>query len=424
MGYILISATEIMPTKQAREVIKNKILGSTMKQNTRFIPTALSVAIISATIFVSTGANAGRPTVENVLPLTHTCSSTLKFRAQDMTQAQFDDSCAQVGAEEGYFHSRLETNELPVSNDLNEDLLMVIFDDYSQYNRYGSRLFGINTDNGGMYIEGDATDSANQAAFYAHEADWLRPEFQIWNLKHEYVHYLDGRFNLKGNFSDYPSSTVWWSEGLGEYISLEDVNPEAVALVNASGGNRTLSEVFNTSYNNTSDEIYRWGYLGVRFMFENHMDDIRTQRITQRASDWSTYQSNLNGWGATYEQEWQNWLIALAGGTTDPTDPTDPTTEVLLDTTATAAARTWSYFDVTPQATGSLTITITGGTGDADLYVKAGSQPSSSAYDCRPYINGNEESCQITVPASNTYHIGLYAYQAFENVTVTATYSN
>ena len=33
-------------------------------------------------------------------------------------------------------------------------------------------------------------------------AEWLRPDFQIWNLTHEMVHYLDGRFNLKGDFND------------------------------------------------------------------------------------------------------------------------------------------------------------------------------------------------------------------------------
>ncbi len=398
-----------------------------MKQNISLIPSALSVAILASTVFFSQNTLAGKPTIEGVLPLTHTCSNTLKFRAQDMTQGQFDDSCNNVAVEETYFHERLETGGLPIDNDLNEDLLMVIFDDYDQYNRYGSRLFGINTNNGGMYIEGDATDSANQAAFYAHEADWLRPEFHIWNLKHEYVHYLDGRFNLKGNFGDYPTSTVWWSEGLGEYISLEDNNADAVALVNASGSNRTLSEVFNTSYSNTSDEIYRWGYLAVRFMFENHMDDIRTQRATQRSANWSNYQSNLNAWGYSYEQEWQNWLITLAGGTTDPTDPTDPptepTTDVLLETTVSASARTWNYFEVSPQGAGSLTVTITGGTGDADLYVKAGSQPTKRSYDCRPYAGGNEESCQIIVPAGETYHIGLYAYKTFDNISLTATFS-
>ena len=33
-----------------------------------------------------------------------------------------------------------------------------------------------------------------------------------------------------------------------------------------------------------------------------------------------------------------------------------------------------------------------GGTGDGDLYVRFGSQPTTSAYDCRPYASGNAET--------------------------------
>ncbi|PKI13969.1 collagenase [Colwellia sp. 12G3] len=392
----------------------------------KFLPSLLATSLI----LIANSATAGKPTEESLLPLTHTCSSTLKFRAQDMTTDQFSDSCAQVGVEEGYFHSRLETNELAVSNDLNEDLLMVIFDDYTQYNRYAGRLYGINTNNGGMYIEGDATDANNQAAFYAHEADWLRPEFHIWNLKHEYVHYLDGRFNLKGNFSDYPTTTVWWSEGLGEYISLENSNDEAIALVNTNGGNRSLDEVFNTSYSNTSDEIYRWGYLGVRFMFENYMNDVRTIRASTRSGDWTNYQATLNAAGATYEQEWQNWLVDLAGGTTTeppidpPTEPpTEPTSEVLLAQSINGDRRSWSYFEVSPQSAGSLVVSISGGTGDADLFVKVGSNPSTSSYDCRPYQSGNDETCQLDVTGSDTIYIGVYGYRAYANINLSATAS-
>ncbi len=253
----------------------------------------------------------GKPTVENILPYTHTCSSTLKFRAQDMTVEQFEQSCGLLSLQEDYFHQSLSTQWLPVDNDLNDDLLMVVFDDYQNYNRYGSRLFGINTNNGGMYLEGDATNPDNQASFYAHEADWLRPEFSIWNLQHEYVHYLDGRFDLKGNFSDYPTNTVWWSEGLAEYISLKDSNSDAVALIASGGNNRSLSEVFNTNYNNSTDEIYRWGYLGVRFMFENNINDIDLLRSLTRNANWQDYQNELSNWAALYEGQWQNWLINL-----------------------------------------------------------------------------------------------------------------
>jgi len=277
-----------------------------------FIKTKIALAVVVVTTTLSGNLSAkGKPTVENILPLTHTCSQTLKFRAQDMTNQQFVSSCDVVAVEEGYFHQKLSTQNLPVDDDLNEDLRMVIFDDYNQYKRYGSRLFGISTNNGGMYIEGDATNSDNQASFYAHEADWLRPEFAIWNLEHEYVHYLDGRFDLKGNFSDYPDSTVWWSEGLAEYISQKDNNEEAVALILASS-NRSLSQVFATNYSNTSDEIYRWGYLGVRFIFENNIGDIDTLRSLTRNGDWQGYQNELDNWASQYESEWQNWLATLA----------------------------------------------------------------------------------------------------------------
>lgn len=266
-------------------------------------------AAISAPLALSHAK--GRPTTDSVLPYKYTCSSTLKFQAQDMTNQQFADSCNLLGLQENYFHQKLSTQWLPVANDLNEDLLMVIFDDYRNYNRYGSRLFGINTNNGGMYIEGNASDPNNQASFYAHEADWLRPEFSIWNLEHEYVHYLDGRFDLKGNFSDYPDTTVWWSEGLAEYISLKDSNDNAKALISAGGSNRTLAQVFATNYSNSSDEIYRWGYLGVRFIFENNAADVSTIRSLTTVGDWQGYQNELNALAAQYENQWQAWLLAL-----------------------------------------------------------------------------------------------------------------
>ncbi|MFC3032038.1 M28 family metallopeptidase [Pseudoalteromonas fenneropenaei] len=66
----------------------------------------------------------------------------------------------------------------------------------------------------------------------------------------------------------------------------------------------------------------------------------------------------------------------------------------------------------------SLTVTISGGTGDADLYVKQGSDVTTSNYDCRPYKNGNAETCTFTAPAAGTWYIGLQGYQAASGVTL------
>jgi serine protease len=40
--------------------------------------------------------------------------------------------------------------------------------------------------------------------------------------------------------------------------------------------------------------------------------------------------------------------------------------------------------------------------GDPDLYVRFGSAPTRTAYDCRPYLFGAEERCAIDVPAGQT----------------------
>jgi hypothetical protein len=42
------------------------------------------------------------------------------------------------------------------------------------------------------------------------------------------------------------------------------------------------------------------------------------------------------------------------------------------------------------------------GSGDADLYVRFGSQPTSAEYHCRPYLDGSNESCALDVPAGAT----------------------
>ena len=77
-------------------------------------------------------------------------------------------------------------------------------------------------------------------------------------------------------------------------------------------------------------------------------------------------------------------------------------------------------FKVPADAT-SVKFIMAGGSGDADLYVKQGSAPTTSSYDCRPYIGGNAETCDVTVKAG-TYHVMVRGYAAFSNASITASY--
>ncbi|WP_245228088.1 PPC domain-containing protein [Xanthomonas bromi] len=74
-----------------------------------------------------------------------------------------------------------------------------------------------------------------------------------------------------------------------------------------------------------------------------------------------------------------------------------------------------------PAGSGTLTVTTSGGSGDADLYVRAGSVPTDGAYNCRPYLDGNTETCSFASP-SGTYYVRIKAYSTFSGVTLTASY--
>ncbi len=86
--------------------------------------------------------------------------------------------------------------------------------------------------------------------------------------------------------------------------------------------------------------------------------------------------------------------------------------------------RAWKYYTIDiPAGMKTLDLNISGGSGDADLYVRKGSKPTSSTYDCRPYKNGNTESCSFTDPAADTWHIGIYGYAAVSGLTLDVSYN-
>ena len=251
------------------------------------------------------------PSIKQALPINHECSDRIYILTQDMSTAQLNDSCQKLISQESNFHNILATNNQPVANDFNDKLRVVIFDNHAEYNKFGQLVFDINTDNGGMYIEGTTQDPDNIATFYSFEHFWVRPEFAVWNLNHEFVHYLDGRFVKYDTFNHFPSHMVWWSEGLAEYVANEDNNPRAFKLVNETKAEEwpSLTDVFNTEYKDGTDRVYRWGYLAVRFMNEHHQGDYRKLAHYLQTDFFAGYKKLLEHAGEKYSAEFNQWLV-------------------------------------------------------------------------------------------------------------------
>ena len=265
----------------------------------------------------------------DVLTQNHACSDTIVIRSQALTKTQIEQACELMSKQEVKFHQLFGTQGKPVNHDNNVSMRANVYHSSDDYKRYVTAHFDVPSDNGGMFLEGLPHKADNQAEFVAYEK-----KGQIWNLAHEYVHYLDGHFNLYGDFCaslhDSHSAPeycpkpapllphlVWWSEGLGEYISHGDDNAPAIAIAKrptSEGKTYQLSELFNTSYekNGGSERVYRWGYLAVRFMMEQHKDKIDTMLSFTRSGDYPRYQALVNEWGTSMDDEFRRWLKTLS----------------------------------------------------------------------------------------------------------------
>lgn len=112
--------------------------------------------------------------------------------------------------------------------------------------------------------------------------------------------------------------------------------------------------------------------------------------------------------------------VSLVANFDEPgTGPVPP--ETLTQSNISGARNQWVDYQLDVAAgQRRLLVRISGGTGDADLYVRRGANPTTSSYDCRPYRNGNDETCTINNPAAGTYFIRLRGYRAFSGVTLQA----
>ncbi|GAB2923559.1 S8 family serine peptidase [Rheinheimera gaetbuli] len=127
------------------------------------------------------------------------------------------------------------------------------------------------------------------------------------------------------------------------------------------------------------------------------------------------------GWGIVKAKAAHDYLTnnGCGGGNPPPPPPTNGATFPNLSGTTGQWLR-GSY--TIPSGVSSVTFQISGGSGDADLYVRYGSEPTTTSYNCRPYLNGNNEVCTFNNPQAGTWHIGIRAYSAFSGVTFSYQY--
>ncbi|MBT2457853.1 collagenase [Streptomyces sp. ISL-86] len=209
------------------------------------------------------------------------------------------------------FHRVLGTDK-PLAGDPNTTLNIVLYASRADYVNYQPILTGYGTNNGGMYIE-------NGATFYTYQR--RVPQDSTLTLeelfRHEYTHYLNGRFAVPGFFGEGPwyegDRTTAMDEGTAEFFdgaTRDDGIAVRKSLVkgiinDTSGGGPRMSveQLLNATYDGDGFRFYNYAGTFFEFLWTEKPSLLREMYTHLRANDVAAFDSWRHRMGAdTYLQ--------------------------------------------------------------------------------------------------------------------------
>ncbi|HEX5748555.1 MAG TPA: M4 family metallopeptidase [Archangium sp.] len=161
-----------------------------------------------------------------------------------------------------------------------------------------------------------------------------------------------------------------------------------------------------------------------RIWYKANTDLFSASTTFAQAKSWTAQAATDLGYdAATVDAVNKAWEAVGVGVVVPPPTSTPLTNNVPVSSLSDATGGKKYYSLAVPSGASNLTFAISGGTGDADLYVKFGAAPDSASYDCRPYLSGNAETCTIATAQTGTYYVMLNAYSAYSGLTLTGSYT-
>ncbi|WP_406055272.1 collagenase [Streptomyces sp. NBC_01077] len=195
------------------------------------------------------------------------------------------------------FHRVLGT-EQPLAGDPNTTLTIVLYGSRADYENYHPILTGMDTNNGGIYIERGATFYTYQRRVPQDSSLTLEELF-----RHEYTHYLNGRYAVPGFFGEGPwyqgDRTTFMDEGTAEFfdgatrddgIKVRKSLVRGVINDTAGGGPRmNLRQILNATYNGDGFRFYNYAGTFFEFLWNEKPSLIREMYTHLRNNDVAGY---------------------------------------------------------------------------------------------------------------------------------------
>lgn len=217
--------------------------------------------------------------------------------------------------------------------------------------------------------------------------------------------------------------------------SSKDYYPERYTGTSDNGGVHWNSGIANLAFkllstggthprNKTTVNVAGIGIQKAGKIFYEANANCMTSSSNFAAAKTCTEQKAETFYGAAEKASTTQAWEAVGVGVAAPPPPTTTLTNGVAVTNQSGSTGAQAFYKLTvPTGQTSLVFDMSGGTGDADLYVKFGTAPTSSSYDCRPYKSGNTESCSFNNPAAGDWYVMIHAYTSYSGVSIKGTYS-
>ncbi|WP_328788302.1 MULTISPECIES: collagenase [unclassified Streptomyces] len=209
------------------------------------------------------------------------------------------------------YHRVLGTDQ-PLAGDPNSTLNIVLYASRADYVNYHPILTGYGTNNGGIYIENGATFYTYQRRVPQDSSLTLEELF-----RHEYTHYLNGRFAVPGFFGQGPwyegDRTTAMDEGTAEFfdgatrdngIAVRKSLVKSIISDTAGGGPRmSVEQLLNATYDGDGFRFYSYAGTFFEFLWTEKPTLLREMYAHLRADDVAAYDAWRHRMGAdTYLQ--------------------------------------------------------------------------------------------------------------------------
>ncbi|MFH8347350.1 collagenase [Streptomyces sp. NPDC018045] len=189
---------------------------------------------------------------------------------------------------------RVLGTDTPLAGDTNATLHVHLYASRAEYEIMHPLLTGMGTDNGGVYIE-------NGATFYTYQR--RVPQDSTLTLeelfRHEYTHYLNGRWAVPGSFGEAPwytgDLTTAMDEGTAEFfaggtrddgVKVRKSLVKGIIADTAGGGPRmSVDRLLHATYAGDGFRFYDYAGTFFAFLWQRHPSLIREMYGYQRADD-------------------------------------------------------------------------------------------------------------------------------------------